>query len=404
MNQSVSIIIPTKTKARPGVQINADDLLDQARKQTGLDDFGDPWFLDPLHALIGFVNREAGLTSADAEPIRHVANMLCDRLKLVDFLKRYPDVEDEKVHVAGIIVAHPRGGSTLTQRLTARSPQLNATYFWELTTPVPLPDEKFGDPSPRIKLGDEGVRQWLDSMPEYLAMHPQDAQYHEEDMQLSDRCFLSFFYSAHFNIPSYLPWLAKQDEIRAYEEFKLFLKVLQYKQPRRQGRKWLLKSAHHSLCLNMRTMFKVFPETKAIITHRRMDQVIPSLSSAQSVHIRSSGTDCFDKTELGPRLAPQFDAAIRDIMQLRQEMPADKFIDVQYRNTVTKPIDSFRHILERMGLTVTPEDIHEAETWMAANGRDTHPPHRYKPEDFGVTAAELSEKFKYYHDAYDIIP
>lgn len=391
-----------RTIARPGVQIAVGALLDKARQQTGLSDFGDEWFLEPLNGLIGFVNREGGLTSPDAEPVHHVIKMLGDRLRLVDFIKRHPDVVDEKVHVAGVIVAHPRGGSTLTQRLMARSPQLNATYFWELTTPVPLPDEKIGDPTPRIKLGDEAVRAWLRSMPEYTYMHPQDAQYHEEDMQLSDRCFLSFFYSAHFNIPGYLPWMAAQEETKAYEEFKLFLKVLQYRQPHRQGKKWLLKSAHHTLSLKLRTMFKVFPESVAIISHRRIEQVIPSLCSVQSVHIRASGTDSFDRAELGPRHVAQFDAAMRDMIAVRREMPANKFVDVYYRDTVKEPIKVFRHIMEGMGLTVTPDDIHEATTWMAANGRDTHPPHTYKPEDFGVTAEGLRETFRFYHDVYNV--
>jgi hypothetical protein len=285
----------------------------------------------------------------------------------------------------------------------ARSPQLNATYFWELMMPVPLPGEQFGDPSPRIKKSDDYVAAWLRSMPEYAHMHPQNSSYHEEDMIISDRSFLSFFYSAHFNIPSYLPWLATQDETRAYEEFKTFLKVLQYKQPYRQGRKWLLKSCHHVLCFNLRTMFKVFPETKAIVTHRRMEKVIPSLSSVQCVHIRASGTDSFDKKEMGARHVAQFEAALREMIEVRKEMPADKFIDVQYSDTVKNPMGTFRHILEGMGLTVTPEDLHEASTWMAANGRDTHPPHNYKPEDFGVTADELSKIFKFYHDEYNVV-
>jgi len=55
-----------------------------------------------------------------------------------------------------------------------------------------------------------------------------------------------------------------------------------------------------------------------------------------------------------------------------------------------------------MGLTPTAADLDEATTWMAANGRDTHPPHNYEPEDFGITAEELRETFKFYHDAYNI--
>jgi hypothetical protein len=105
---------------------------------------------------------------------------------------------------------------------------------------------------------------------------------------------------------------------------------------------------------------------------------------------------------MGPRLVAQFEAAMRDMMIVRQEMPADKFIDVQYRDTVKEPIETFRRIHEGMGLTATAADIHEAATWMAANGRDTHPPHNYRPEDFGITAEGLRETFKFYHDAYNV--
>jgi hypothetical protein len=393
---------PAHTSARPGVQIDVNTLMDQARKNSGLSDFGDLWFMEPLNSLVGFVNREGGLTSSNPYPVQMMVRMLADRLQLVDFLKRHPDVVDEKLNVLGIIVAHARGGSTLTQRLLARSPQLTSTYFWELQAPIPLRDEAIGDPTPRKKLGDEGVQAWLNSMPEYRHMHPQDAQYHEEDMLINDRCFLSFFYSCHFNIPSYLPWMVEQDSTRAYEEFKLFLKVLQYKQPHRNGKPWMLKSLQHSLSLGLRNMFKMFPEAVALITHRRMDQVIPSLCSVQSVHIRASSSDSFDRREMGHRLIPLLKAAMEDMIAVRKEMPANKFVDIQYRDTLTDPMGTYRKGLEGMGLTVTTEDLHEASTWMAKNGRDTHPPHPYTPEDFGTSAAELSEIFKFYHDAYDI--
>jgi hypothetical protein len=402
VNNMVKIEKPP-TIARPGVQIRVGDLIDDARKLTGLTDFGDLWFMEPLHALVGFINREAGLTDANSPPVQYTVRMLADRLRVIEFINRYPDVLKEKVHVAGVIIAHARGGSTLTQRLLARSPQLNATYFWEQVTPVPLPGEKFGDPSPRIAIGDAETRAWAAAMPEYKSMHPHDSQYHEEDLPLGDRSFLSFFYSAQFNIPSYLPWLVGQDETRSYQEFKRFLQVLQYRQPYRQGRKWILKSIHHTLACKLRTMFETFPETVAIISHRRMDEVIPSLSSIVSTHTRGSGSNSFDRKEMGPRYIAQFVPALKDMMEVRKTMPAQKFIDVHYTDTVSDPIGTFRRLLEGIGLIVTPEDLHEASTWMSKNGRDTHPRHDYKPEDFGVTAKQLQEVFKFYHDAYNII-
>jgi hypothetical protein len=37
---------------------------------------------------------------------------------------------------------------------------------------------------------------------------------------------------------------------------------------------------------------------------------------------------------------------------------------------------------------------------MSRNGRDTHPRHKYKPQAYGVTEAELAEAFKFYRDAF----
>jgi hypothetical protein len=389
--------------AQPGHQLDVQDLLRRARRLTGLEDFGDPWFLDPLGQLVAFVNREGGLPSDEVWPVRRVVDMLADRLRLVEYLRRHPRVLDEKVEVAGIIVMHARGGSTLTQRLLARSPQLRATYFWELHTPVPLPDEARGDPARRIQLGNEEVASWARAMPEHASMHPHDAEFHEEDLVLGDRGFLSYMYSCQFNIPSYHAWMAAQDESRAYRELKLWLQVLQYQAPQLAGRKWLLKSVHHFIGRNLRTMFHTFPDATAVMTHRRMDEVIPSLCSVQSMHLRQSGASTFDQRDMGRRLIAQYLPAFEDMMAVRREMPKQRFIDLHYRSLLSDPIDEFRRVLAAMGLHVTPQDAAEAETWMAANGRDTHPRHQYTAEEFGVTQEELRDTFKFYHDAFDVL-
>ena|SRR5438132_1380261 len=108
------------TKAAAGVQLDPNALMHEARRRTSLSDFGDPWFVAPFKSLIHFVNTEGGLPSEDVPPVQHVINMLCERLRLTDYLKRHPKVLDEKLDVVGAILGQARGGSTLTQRLTAR--------------------------------------------------------------------------------------------------------------------------------------------------------------------------------------------------------------------------------------------------------------------------------------------
>jgi hypothetical protein len=388
------------TKAAPGVQLDGHDLMERAQRATGLKDFGDPWFMEPLNALIHFVNTEAGLPSQDVPPVRHVVDMLCDRLRLAAYLKEHPQVFKEKVDLAGFIPGQARGGSTLAQRLFAQSPQLTSTYFWEMFAPIPLPGETLGDPKGRRKIGDDEVAEWSKHMPEYKGMHPLNSNYYEEDIWLTDRCFNSYTYTLHFNIPSYHEWMLAQDHTKVFDELKVWLQVLQYQAPNRKGKKWLLKNVSHLMTGNLELMFKTFPGVKCIQTHRPMDESIPSLASVQSVHIRTSGTDSFDKREMGPRLIEQYLHGFDQMMALHRRLPAGSFIDIRYRDLVAEPIVQFRKVIEGMGLVCGAQDIDAASSWMSKNGRGTHPPHNYAPEDFGVTAAQLRETFKFYHDTF----
>jgi len=396
------IVIKSKlpTTAAPGLQLNAADLLDQARKRTGLSDFGDPWFREPMDALIYYVNTEGGLSSLDVPPVHHLVDMLCDRLRLAEYLKQHPGVLDEKVDVRGFIVGQARGGSTLAQRLFSQSPQLTSTYFWEVFSPIPLANEKPGDPVARRKVGDDEVASWSKHMPEYVGMHPLSSNYYEEDIWFFDRGFNSYNFTLQFNIPSYYDWMLAQDHTKAYGELKVWLQLLQYQAPSRKGKKWMLKNASHPMTCNIGAMFKTFPGATCIQTHRRMEQAIPSLASVQSVHIRTSGTTSFDRKEMGARLIHQYQTGFAAMMKLHKEMPAGSFIDVRYTDLVKNPIGQFRRVIEGVGLECGPADIAAAEDWMSKNHRGTHPPHNYTPEDFGVTAAELRDAFKFYHDAF----
>jgi len=389
----------TATKSGQGVQLRVGDLLQAARDRTGLSDFGDPWFQEPLKDMIHFVNTEGGLPSADVQPVKHIVNMLCDRLRLAAYLKKHPAVHDEEIEVVGVILGQARGGSTLTQRLIAQSPQLTTTYFWELFAPIPLEGEKPGDHAARRKIGDDEVASWSERMPEYKGIHPLNSNYYEEEIWLMDRGFNSYMYDIHFNIPGYFDWGPKQDHTKAIEELILWFKLLQYNMPERRKQKWLCKNQHYIMNGLLRQMFKMFPKAKAIQTHRAMDQALASLCSVQSSHIGGSGARNFDRKEMGQRIIHQYLYCMKQMMEVHDEMP-DRFIDIQYKKLVSQPIEEFRRVITEMGLECGKADIDSASDWMAKNHRGTHPPHNYKPEDFGTSAQELRDTFKFYHDKF----
>jgi Sulfotransferase family len=386
-------------QSRRGAQINVADLLSRARSATGLSDFGDRWFLDPLDQLVQLINREAGLVSNDEPPVRGMIGCLMDRLKLVDYVKRHPQVRDENLAVAGVIIGLPRGGSTLLQRLLSTSPQLTSTTCWELRFPVPEPDEVRGDPARRVAAGRAAIDAIYAAWPEMKSMHPMDAMGFDEEILLIDRTFLSLNYSHYFNIPSYDGWQLRQDHGKAYEELRLWLQVLQFNSPDRLGKKWLLKSPHHLLGAGLKAMLASFPDAKVIMTHRAIENVIASYCSIQSLTV-SNYSNNFDQRRSGANVVRMFTEALEILIGVRRKEPADRFIDVQYRNLLDDPMGQFRRTMNLMNLVVHRNDEAAAQSWMAQNGRDSHPRHRYAAQDYGITDDQLIDAFGFYAKAF----
>ena len=96
----------------------------------------------------------------------------------------------------------------------------------------------------------------------------------------------------------------------------------------------------------------------------------------------------FDRSLLGPEALELFANGFRTLERVRAQHPG-RFIDVEYRELVQDPLAQFRRLLRAMGLEPTTTDERAMQHWMASNSRDTHPPHRYRLEDYGVSAAEI---------------
>ena len=64
------------------MKINANEILDQAKSETGFDDLGEPLFFEGLNKLIDSINNEASLNEIgiQAQPIR-IQGLLSNRLR-----------------------------------------------------------------------------------------------------------------------------------------------------------------------------------------------------------------------------------------------------------------------------------------------------------------------------------
>ncbi|MBU6392997.1 MAG: sulfotransferase [Sphingomonadales bacterium] len=374
-------------------QIEVANLLDRARKETGLDDFGDPWFLGPLTRLVDFVNDEAGLIAPDAGAGMRMASALSDRLRLVQYFKDHPDAHDETIDLACAVVGLPRTGSTVMQRLLASSPKLTSLFWWETTFPLPFAGEKPGDPTPRQELARSVVDSLLELWPDFESIDPIEAMAVAEEVILLDRTFLSTSYDSMMNIPSYGFWMADQDHEPAYRDLLLWLKAIQHQSPWRRKRRWVFKTPHHVLG-GMNGLLAVFPDVKLVMTNRDVADVLPSYCSmCASLSISTSTT--YRREVQGAYWTSRFKTGLERFAALRQSLPAGQVIDVDYRDTITDPVGTLERVMVALGLGFDAADRAAAEACMAGNARDKRPPHKYSAEDFGLTKEQISRDFAF---------
>ncbi len=382
------------------IVLDRDDLMAQARAATGLNDFGDPWFMPVFETLVGMINAEAGLTDAEAVPVQMLIGALADRLRMVKYLDENPAVFDQNIDVAAFIIGWPRGGSTLLQRLLSSSPQLTGPHYWELINPLPLSGDGSPDIAERQKLAVDTVDALYERWPNLRSQHPLKPLDVDEEVILFDKTFMSLMWPAYFYIPSYLGWLNGQDQSRAYEEMLLWLKIMAYQRPDGSDRRWILKSPQHMLAGGLRHAFKAMPGAKAIITHRTLQKVATSYASIVETTLQPYSST-YDRKAFGRYAIELFGRSVDHFMEVRAEPDyADRFIDVRFQDTFERPVDVFAQVLPQIGVTVHDSDMEAARMWMAANGRETHPPHSYSPEDYGMTAEEIDAIFASYHSQY----
>jgi len=376
-----------------GTPLEVDALLARARAETGLDDFGDPWFLGPLTRLVEAVNAEAGLIAPDAGAGMRMASALSDRLKLVQYFKDHPDAHDEVIDVACAIVGLPRTGSTVMQRLLASSPKLTSLFWWETTFPLPFPGETPGDPAPRQELAKQVVDSLLELWPDFESIDPIEAMVVSEEVILLDRAFMSTSYDSMMNVPSYGFWMADQDHEPAYRDLLLWMKAIQHQSPWRHGRRWVLKTPHHVLG-GLNGLMAVFPDVKLVMTNRNVADVLPSYCSmCASMSVNTSTT--YRREVQGAYWTARFKTGLERFAALRKTLPPGQVIDVDYRDTVSDPVGTLEKVMVALGLGFDAADRAAAEACVADNVRDKRPPHKYSAEEFGLSRDQIARDFAF---------
>jgi hypothetical protein len=102
----------------PLIRLDEGDLMARATRRTGLSDFGDDAFRAPLRLLLDSLEREAHLTTLGRVIARtDIVRLLENRLRIVDTLRRHPEITRAPLERPIFIIGLPRTGTTILQLL-----------------------------------------------------------------------------------------------------------------------------------------------------------------------------------------------------------------------------------------------------------------------------------------------
>lgn len=373
-------------------------LVARACADTGLSDFGDTWFFANIDALIPVLNDEARLSEAgvgSAEAM--IVNGLVNRLRHVELVKRHPEILEETVEVAAVVVGLPRTGSTMLHRMLASAPGMTGTRWFETQNYSPMPGEGRGETHRRREVARGFLDYMLATIPDLMSIHPMSIDQPDEELIILGQLYSSTMIEGTYHVPGYARWLTENDRVQCYRDLRQILQSLQWQDPGRAGAKWVLKTPGHLLALD--AVIKVFPEAKIVMTHRDPVATVPSYCSMEH-SLYQMVSDRVDPASVAAFWVPRLAELLDRFMAVRGEVAGQNFVDVRYADLLENPIGEGTRVLEAAGIAVTDAVRAGMAEWIEANKREDRAPHKYALEDFGLVRSDVEQRFAAYRAAF----
>ena len=253
-------------------KIDAASLIDKAREKSGLDDFGSDFWRKPMEIIFKDINEHTTLHPLGAFLYEQkVVQNLQNRLWAQYWMKQDPSIQTA-LPPAVLITGLQRTGTTFMQRLLGSLPEFRGVMSWEIVNPVPTGKKKTYHGKKLSWFGHKALN-YIN--PEFKAIHALDHNSLDEEVVLLEHSFMSSILEAVFNAPNYSRWLEQQDQKPAYNDLKMWLQLLLWREPAQHY--LLLKSPHHMEYLD--DFNAVFPGTKIIHMHRDPKETMASYCS-----------------------------------------------------------------------------------------------------------------------------
>lgn len=386
---------------KPPIALDPDSLCRAAMRATRLDDFGDAGHSEGLERLCTSLDEDAGLHLFGRYfAKRQVVELLEHRLRLIDYRKRHPEVNDQQIRRPIFITGLPRTGTTLLHGLLSRDPAHRSPRSWEVDAPCPPARAETYETDPRIERTEKRFAQLQQLAPTFQAIHPIGSTMPQECIVLTAPEFLSLRFEMCFDVAGYQTWMLEQSMRPAYRFHRQFL---QHMQSQFSAERWVLKSPGHLGPLD--ALFGEYPDACVIQTHRDPVRVIPSVSSLE-YSMRGVSSDELDPARQGRQSLLVWPRLLEEGMRFRRDHPerAGQIFDLHMKDLVADPVGSVRGIYERFGLPLSHETESRMRDYVAAHPKGEYGEHRYNLEAFSLDEAAIRDAVKGYSEHFGVEP
>jgi Sulfotransferase family len=363
----------------------------------GLTDFGPLDYVPGLRALLDSMLREMQFSEIGRQfGIGTVAGTLAARLHTEHGWKQRPDYRKVEIRRPLVITGIPRTGTTALHKLLSMDPQFQGLEHWLTEAPQPRPARETWVANREFQASVAALETFFRIMPEMRLAHDIVADEVDECLEVLRQNFVTNRFASGMHVPSYERWFSKQSEAPSYRRFVEVLRLVGVDSP---GQRWLLKNPGH--VAQMDRLLEVLPDACVIQTHRDPVKAIPSLCSTLHMARRMFEGDAARADVIGPREVEYWATAMDTTARVRA-VRIDQFHDVHHREFHRDPMGVVRGIYERFDLTLSDETAQKMQRWIEASPTTRHGEHRYRIEDYGITADQVRDRFADYVDRHSI--
>ena len=380
-----------------------DAICEEAAAAAGLDDFGDDWFLGPLAAWVDDLSQPS-LNDFGRRFLRSLAvKDVARRLRVLDVLRRNPEIADVAIAPTLYITGQWRSGTTHLHHLLARHPVARALLRWELMEPVPPPEAGSHATDPRIAAVQGSVEKLRGSFLE--RMHWVNADEPEECAWGFIDAVAMLGHSASFCMPRWRRFLLEEDLTPAYAHYRSVVQLLLWKHPVPPDGRLVLKSPQ--IAVHLGAFAEVFPEAHFVVLDRDPFRcVVSAASMGQSIVGPFCDTNPIDNDGGRDRVALHWTGHLLRGMSEFSSLRPERVTHVAYPDLIADPAAASRGVFAAAGFPIDAGFAEKVAAYLEAQraGGRPAPPAQLLTHGYTEDVVRSEPAVREYCDRFNVVP